>query len=176
MMGCLFLKCNQIADLRISTPVPGGTPNPVTDLGTLVPYLVYNCFYMQDICVNYQQFAGSTRGQALHPASQLANDVFGYDLDTGEDLSPTSHQERRRDKSCPSSGRRKWSSNHPCPEAAQFNPMRSDGPWYTTALDLQLNAVTRITNLIRHRYDSQGNIQEYSNIKYTCDEFPPATW
>jgi hypothetical protein len=132
---------------------------------------------MRDICVNYQQFALSPRGQALHPQSGLPNDVFGYDFDTG-DTEPHSHQEYRRDASCPSRGARKWSANHPCPETAQFNPMRNNGPWYTTLLDLQVGVsiFSRIQNLLQHRYDAQGNIIEYSNIKYTCDEFPPATW
>jgi hypothetical protein len=156
-----------------STPIPGGVANPVVSLGTVVPYLIYNCHYMRDICVNYQQFALSARGQALHPQSGLANDVFGYDFDTG-DVEPRSHQDYRRGASCPS----RWAITHPCPETAQFNPMRNNGPWYTTLLDPQIGVplFSRIRNLLQHRYDANGIITEYSNIKYTCDEFPPATW
>ena len=132
-------------------------------------YLIYNCYYMREVCRNAEIFGFSARGQNLHPRSGLANDVFGYDLDTGDRPSqtPRSHQDLRRTASCPDS----WSSTHLCPEAGQRKPMRHNGEWFTT--DLEPNTHT---NNLRNQRDSNNNIIRYSNIRYTCDEFPPATW
>ena len=125
---------------------------------------------MREICKNAEIFSRSARGQALHPQSGLSNDVYGYDLDTGEAGTgqPKSHQENRRSASCPDS----WKASHPCPEAdgSQRNPMRHDGEWFTTALE----PGTTVNNLQNLRVNNQ--VVRYSNIRYTCDEFPPATW
>lgn len=51
---------------------------------------------------------------------------------------------------------------------------RADGlPWYTTALEP--NRPAGAARVLRHRR-SNGQIVERSGVKYTCDEFPPATW
>jgi hypothetical protein len=49
--------------------------------------------------------------------------------------------------------------------------MRHDGEWFTTALEPGTT-----TNNIMNKRDTQGKIVQYSNVRYTCDEFPPATW
>ncbi len=133
-------------------------------------YLVYNCFYMREICKNAENFAATPRGQNLHPASGVSNDMYGYDLDTGESPAgfPNSRQEGRRGASCPES----WIATHPCPEVDQRKPMRHDGEWFTTLLEPQ----TTTNNLMNERDPITGNVVKYSNIRYTCDEFPPATW
>lgn len=134
-------------------------------------YLIYNCHYMIEICRNAVAFEGTARGQDLHPSGDVANDIYGYDLDTGDNPTgqPRSHQEYRRAASCPDA----WKASHPCPESdgTQSPPMRHDGPWFTTALE----PGTTMNNLMNQR-NAQGTITKYSNIRYTCDEFPPATW
>jgi len=126
---------------------------------------------MVDICKNAQNFALTPRGQNLHPTSNLPNNWYGYDLDTGESASgePPSRQESRRSASCPES----WKNNHPCPETDQSRPWRHDGQWFTTMLE----PGTTTNNLMNLRNPANLNqILTYSNIRYTCDEFPPATW
>jgi hypothetical protein len=124
---------------------------------------------MRDICKNAENFEATARGGALHPTSGLPNNVYGYDLDTGDSESgnPNSRQENRRSASCPDS----WKDNHPCPETDQQRPMRHDGEWFTTLLEPGTT-----TNNLQNVRDAQGNVIRYSNIRYTCDEFPPATW
>lgn len=47
--------------------------------------------------------------------------------------------------------------------------MRHDGEWFTTATEPGVNT-------LMHMRDALGNVIRYSNIRYSCDEFPPATW
>jgi len=47
-------------------------------------------------------------------------------------------------------------------------------PWYTTALEPGLPA--NAGRVLRHRRSASGQIAELSGVKYTCDEFPPATF
>ncbi|KAK1979523.1 pectate lyase superfamily protein-domain-containing protein [Colletotrichum cereale] len=137
----------------------------VIDFGTDEVYLYYNCYYMNNICENAQTFLGSPRGQNLHPGTAIPAGVFTYDFDSGEDS--WTHQSGRRDKSCPSG----WGSNGRCPQTGQKIPWRHDGPWWTTGLEPGTT-----TNMLRHQRDAQGNIIKRSQMRYTCDEFPPATW
>ncbi|KAK3934652.1 glucan 1,3-beta-glucosidase [Diplogelasinospora grovesii] len=51
-------------------------------------------------------------------------------------------------------------------------PMRHDKEWYFR----ELEGSSTVTNLIKHYRGSNGLVDEYSNIRYTCDEFPPASW
>ncbi|GFP60365.1 glucan 1,3-beta-glucosidase [Trichoderma asperellum] len=152
------------------TSLPQVAPWRVINIEPYTIYLVYNCYYMRDICKNAELFGGTARGQNLHPQSGLPNDVYGYDLDTGEAPTgePKTHQESRRTASCPDS----WKNTHTCPEAdgTQRRPMRHDGEWFTTALE----PGTTVNNLMNLRVNNQ--VVRYSNIRYTCDEFPPATW
>ncbi|KAH9207216.1 pectate lyase superfamily protein-domain-containing protein [Leptodontidium sp. 2 PMI_412] len=160
-------------------PIPNNPTRPVINLSPVTVFLHYNCYYMKDICINAQQFAFTPRGQSLHPLSGLPKIISGeYDLDTGDSLPffPQYRQENRRSASCPNN----WAAGHPCPETG-FPPslpppqqpvMRQDGlPWFTTATE----PGTAIYELMNHR-DINGNIDRYSNVRYTCDEFPPATW
>lgn len=50
--------------------------------------------------------------------------------------------------------------------------MRNDGEWFTTLLEPD----TETNNVMNLRGATYGEIIVYSNIRYTCDEFPPATW
>ncbi len=119
---------------------------------------------MKEICENVEAFQATSRGQNLHPLSGISRSVYGYDLDTGEDQS---HQESRRSASCPGN----WKATHPCPEVDQSKPMRQDGEWFTTALE-----PGSPVNALEHLRDSNNNIIAESGIRYSCDEFPPATW
>lgn len=152
-----------------SRSVTSVAPWDVINIEPLTVYLIYNCFYMREICKNAENFAGTARGQNLHPISGLPNYVYGYDLNTGDTGTgqPNSRQESRRSASCPDS----WIDTHTCPEVDQQKPMRHDGEWFTTAKEQG----TTMNNLQNMR-DAQGNVVRYSNIRYTCDEFPPATW
>ncbi|GJD05036.1 lysM domain-containing protein [Colletotrichum higginsianum] len=138
----------------------------VIDLGsTETVYLFYNCYYMTNICENVRAFMGSARGQNLHPGTTIPSNVFTYDFDTGDES--WTRQSGRRGQSCPSG----WGGNGRCPQAGQEIPWRHDGPWWTTILEPGTT-----TNMLRHERDPQGNIVKKSQMRYTCDEFPPATW
>ncbi len=123
--------------------------------------LVYNCFYLRDICKNQAAFYRTARGQALHPRSGVGNNWFAYDFNSA------TRKNRRRSHSCPGS----WKDNHPCPESDPIMPMRHDGEWYHNDLEPGTQY-----NIIRNHRGSNGNVDIYSKIRYTCDEFPPATW
>jgi hypothetical protein len=49
--------------------------------------------------------------------------------------------------------------------------MRQDGAWFSNALEPN----TAINGIINLR-DANNQVVEYSKLRYTCDEFPPATW
>lgn len=104
----------------------------------------------------------------LHPLSHLPKTIFGYDFNTGK--SRTTRASQRREHSCPTKHVPYWKDIHTCPESNQRYPMRHDGEWWTT--DKEDN--TQV-NEIKHRR-SGANILELSHIRYSCDEFPPATW
>ncbi len=123
--------------------------------------LVYNCFYIRDICKNVAAFRLTARGQSPHPRSGLASDWFAYDF------SSATRKNVRRRHSCPGS----WKNNHACPETDAIMPMRHDGQWYYNDLEPGTQY-----NIIRNHRSSTGNVDIYSKIRYTCDEFPPATW
>ena len=122
---------------------------------------------MKDICKNGYNWYQTNRGKLPHPTSGLPNYIFGYDFNTGT----TSRRTQRGKHSCPTSGRLRWKDNHPCPESDQRTVMRQDGPWFSTALEPN----TQINGIINLR-DANGQVTEYSKLRYTCDEFPPATW
>jgi hypothetical protein len=139
--------------------------HPVVDLSPQGIVLVYNCYYMTAICGNLDNFANTPRGQALHPGSGIPGDVYGYDLNTG---GRNSRQYYRRKQSCPTS----WKKSHSCPEIAQEDVFRHDGKWFTTAIE----PGTTINQLANQRDQTTGRVLKYSQIRYTCDEFPPASW
>jgi len=125
---------------------------------------VYNCYYMEDICENSKRFM-EIWGSSLHTQSGLPQNVFGFDFYTNR-KDQNAHSERRRDASCPAT----WKNIHTCPEIDQRNPWRDDVEWWTD----ELEPGTTI-NELRHLRAGQ-NIVGRSNIRYSCDEFPPATW
>lgn len=148
-----------------SRPKSGDTPYPVLKTDPHTVYLQYNCFYMIEICVNARTFLATPRGLDLHPQSGIGNNVYGYDLNTG-DHSPKSHQGLRREASCPGT----WKTTHTCPEPDQSRPWKTQGQWFTH----QLESGTDV-NAIQNLYGPLGQ-PIYSDIRYSCDEFPPATW
>ncbi|KAH6845713.1 pectate lyase superfamily protein-domain-containing protein [Chaetomium sp. MPI-CAGE-AT-0009] len=132
--------------------------------------LYYNCHYMTNICQNVNNFKATARGQALHPGTTIPADIYTYDFDSGETPTgvPNTRQENRRDASCPKG----WKKSHTCPEpVGQQTLWRHDGPWVSTALE---QGTTE--NVLEHERNAQGQITRYSQLRYTCDEFPPATW
>jgi hypothetical protein len=121
---------------------------------------------MTEICQNAKNWYSTTRGQAPHPASQIGNSTFGYDFNTGKSSSRRSTMRRRA--SCPGT----WKNGHSCPELVppSIKPMRNDKEWYYADLE-PLTSINQIRN-----FRFLGTVVEYSKIRYTCDEFPPATW
>lgn len=122
--------------------------------------LFYNCNYMREICTNVRNFQKTSRGKTLHPLSGVAGDRYGIDFNKGR-------KDERRSKNCPDT----WKTYHTCPEIDQQMPMRDDGVWYFTSLEPGTT-----DNTIMHLRDTSGNILKPSKIRYTCDEFPPASW
>ncbi|KAH8812142.1 pectate lyase superfamily protein-domain-containing protein [Xylogone sp. PMI_703] len=150
-------------------PTHNDAPQQVVDLSPQSVYLIYNCYYMKDICKNSANFYRTVRGGITHPTSGLPTYIFGYDFNTGK--SRSSRQSMRRSHSCPTSGSLAWKNQHPCPEVDQRTVMRHNGPWYTTALE---DGTT--INGIKNLRGPNNQIVEYSKVRYSCDEFPPATW
>jgi len=143
----------------------GGNPVPVINIRPRIVWLVYNCYYMRDICKNVDNFEQTARGKHLHPTSGLPNDIFGYDFFTGKNKQ--THQSLRREQSCPTKPRGwGWARFHTCPEDNQRTVMRHDGPWWTTLLDPQG----------AHNEILRNPLVGRSKMRYSCDEFPPATW
>ena len=142
-------------------PSQGDALQQVIDLAPETVFLEYNCFYMKEICRNVEDFYASPRGQNHAPTTR-----FGYDLNTGKNQRAA----KRREKSCPT-GTNGWRTYHTCPETDQGIVMRHDGPW--PHKDLEPGTVM---NAIKNQRDPQGNVIEYSRLRYSCDEFPPATW
>ncbi len=165
----LSFKLNITANYEIpSQPTQNDVPQEVIDLGPdELVVLVYNCYYMRDICKNAYNFLNTERGKALHPQSELSNDVFGYDLNTKKGMRPPSRRVQRGQHSCPSN----WKNSHTCPEFDQRDVMRHDGQWFSNALEPNTNR----NAIINYRNPITGQVI-YSKIRYTCDEFPPATW
>ncbi|KYK61874.1 Pectin lyase fold/virulence factor [Drechmeria coniospora] len=164
-----YMPDTTLPDSYLYQHVPQVAPMRVINVHPHTVYLSYNCHYMRDICKNAELFQASARGLNLHPASGIDNNVYGYDLDTGDAPTgePRSCQEYRRDASCPPG----WKDTHTCPEVDQRKPMKSNGEWFTTSLE----PGTTVNNL-QHLRDGNNNIIRNSSIRYSCDEFPPATW
>ena len=102
-------------------------------------------------------------GSSSTRRTRLPNSIFGYDFNTGKRARFRSYQ--RRSQSCPGS----WKNIHPCPETSQRDVMRNDGVWWHKDLE----PGTSINQIRNHRV---GAITTLSKMRYTCDEFPPATW
>lgn len=165
MSATLFI----VQSLTVSSqPTAADVPIQVVDLGPDQDViLVYNCFYMRDICRNVGNFRQYPRGQTLHPRSGLSNDRFGYDFSNRRIPGVTpGRKNRRRSQSCPDS----WKNTHPCPEPDQREVMRDDGQWFSNALE----PGTTVNQIIDLRLPFFPIWR--SGLRYSCDEFPPATW
>ncbi|KAI0814551.1 glycoside hydrolase family 55 protein [Xylaria sp. FL0064] len=55
--------------------------------------------------------------------------------------------------------------------SSNMDVMRHDGPWFTTSLETGTTI-----NQLKNRRDANNMVAEYSKVRYSCDEFPPATW
>ncbi|KAJ6781688.1 hypothetical protein PWT90_10859 [Aphanocladium album] len=143
-------------------PNQGDTAIPVVVPRPDVFYLEYNCYYMKEICKNAENFLASPRGSAYRNGN-----AFGYDFNTGR----KGRSSKRRKQACPT-GNKGWITYHPCPEADQQLPMRNDGQWPYSGLD----PFATDKKTIKHVRDLKGKILLHSYMKYSCDEFPPATW
>lgn len=144
----------------------------VINLKSTQVYLIYNCYYMREICKNAKAFLASSRGKNLHAERELDRSgipTFAYDSSVGKGAIYRDYQ--RRQRSCPTKGSRKWRDNHLCPEVDQSKPMRQDGEWFTSALESGT-----VVNAIANEYDSNGSLLRASHIRYSCEEFPAASW
>jgi hypothetical protein len=131
--------------------------------------LEYNCFYLTAICQNANAYLNSDHGNSRTPRK-----AFAYDF-------TNNRASRRRGRVCPTGTNSGWGSFHTCPEIAgngnlaQPSVYRSDGlPWFTTSLEP--NTPAGSGKVLQHSRSSTGRLLEYSGVKYTCDEFPPATF
>ncbi|KAF1817733.1 uncharacterized protein K489DRAFT_414339 [Dissoconium aciculare CBS 342.82] len=120
-------------------------------------FLEYNCYYMENICQNARLWL------AGHMVANQVRTEFAYDY-------KGSRRDNRRDESCP----RTWINNGRCPERGmpgqarsyRWNRVTSTGEFWPT-VDLAPGS----NNLIAD--DATGRPSE---MIYSCDEFPPATW
>ncbi|KAK5659440.1 hypothetical protein OQA88_641 [Cercophora sp. LCS_1] len=140
----------------------------VIDLRKEAVNMHYNCHYMTNICKNIDNFKLTARGQNLHPGTSIPAGTFTYDFDVA-DSGARSHADLRRDQSCPST----WKDTHACPEPAgqRQTVWRHDGPWWTTDLEPGTQS-----NMLRHERDGQNQITKLSQMRYSCEEWPPASW
>ncbi|KAK4103745.1 glycoside hydrolase family 55 protein [Parathielavia hyrcaniae] len=131
--------------------------------------LYYNCHYMTNICQNVNNFMATARGQNLHPKTSIPAGTYTYDFDNARNT------DDRREAVCPTRKNGKpngWSDTHRCPELVNQQTLwRHDGPWWTTALEPGTQG-----NVLQHERNAKGQITRHSQLRYSCDEFPPATW
>ncbi|KAK4102737.1 glycoside hydrolase family 55 protein [Parathielavia hyrcaniae] len=157
------------------SPTGGATvlTDQVIDISPEVVYLAYNCHYMTSICDNAHIFMQSDRGLHLHGDGHAELDTpyqgaptFGYDFNTGK---LGSRRSDRGDHSCPGT----WKNNHVCPETNQKPVWREIGEWMYT--EIEPSGQDHEFNVLRH-LRAVNQIAQRSKIRYSCDEFPPATW
>lgn len=121
--------------------------------------LEYNCDFMRAICENAVNWINR------NPAFLGPNPRFAYDFNTRR----RGRSKQRRQASCPTGIRNHWASFHACPEGNQQLSMRNDLEWWTAAPE---SSTSRILKHLRQN----NNVVAYSKMRYSCDEFPPATW
>lgn len=143
-------------------PTVNDVPQEVINLAPEVVFIEYNCYYMRDICKNAENWFNTPRGQVRNPRT-----MFGYDLSTGR----SKRNGKRRAKSCPTGKNTGWKNTHTCPETNQNIIMRHDGQWPYKTLEPGTT-----DNQIQNMRNGQGVVTEYSKVRYSCDEFPPASW
>lgn len=143
---------------------------PVIRTSTTV-WLEYNCAYMAAICENANAWITTTG---------LGRTDFAFDFHN-TNVGPGQREGRkgiRRDESCPGN----WINNGRCPEVAGPNNLAQPRSyrWEIAIQQLVLWPFTALepgsNNRLLHRINpTTGNIEQ-SRLKYTCDEFPPATF
>jgi hypothetical protein len=119
---------------------------------------------MNNVCDNADNFASTTRGASLHPVSNVPNNKYGYDFSI-------IRKDRKRDRVCPSPAWARRPENA-CPATLAQAPFRSDKLWWTPNLE----PGTTINQIANKRSLATGQVTINSGIRYTCDEFPPASW
>lgn len=130
----------------------------VIDIAPELVVLEYNCYYMRDICKNADNWFNTPRGQSRVPRYR-----FAYDFNTGK--TSAFRNNRRRSASCGN-----FKNRVTCPHSDQGIVMRQDGPWRYKSLEPG-------TTINEIRADVWANgARRPSEVRYTCDEFPPATW
>ncbi|EPS27277.1 hypothetical protein PDE_02220 [Penicillium oxalicum 114-2] len=155
----LSLVGGSVALDRVTSTVAGVaeyTGQPVDVYGPL-PTLIYNCNNMPSICKNVQEYLDDNGLQ------------MGGGLDFHYDSDGSSTKKRRR-QSCPGSSA--WTNSLPFPcgsDPAQPNVMPGNLPARVGPLATWLNPEfeMEIPNLL-----GTGP----SGMRYTCDEFPAASW
>lgn len=175
---CLALVawwCNLVSGQYAQNLIPVAGPNgkqahmwqPGANLGLHTVYdipnttvvLIYNCKYMTNICHNADEFLKTTRGMQY-----TGNGKFHFDLSTNK---KTGRSNERRSKSCPGS----WSKGVTCPQKPYQDVFRNGLVWFSR--DLEPN--TKV-NAIEHLRDANGKVITASGMRYTCEEFPAASW
>lgn len=133
------------------------------ELAGITVTLYYNCFYMNNICANANSFAALPRGTILHPGSSVPNNKYGFDFSEVR-------KDRRRSKMCPTNWKNRPANT--CPATGSANPFRSSRLWFTSALE----PGTTVNQIANRRSQVTNQVTTNSGIRYTCDEFPPASW
>ncbi|KAH9209807.1 pectate lyase superfamily protein-domain-containing protein [Leptodontidium sp. 2 PMI_412] len=118
---------------------------------------------MNNICANANSFAALPRGAILHPGSSVPNNKYGFDFNQVR-------KDRRRTNMCPGSWKNRPANT--CPATGSANPFRSAYIWFTSALE----PGTTVNQIANRRDPATNQVTINSGIRYTCDEFPPASW
>lgn len=158
-----YVYQNRLSDgtnIRVWRPQENEPWQTVIDVAPSAVYLEYNCAYMTAICRNVRDFFNSDRGNKRPAEASL----FVMDFDTQTKSRRDGRSGRRRARSCPPG----WVKNQRCPHVDQEPVWRQDGPWWTTAI---------APPPLGDNFElAPKPIGTRSNIKYSCDEFPAASW
>ncbi|OHF02987.1 hypothetical protein CORC01_01745 [Colletotrichum orchidophilum] len=156
-------------------PLNSGAWLDVVGFGTKAVWLDYNCYWMPAICQNARNYFNTPAGQDRNWPT-----AFTYDFEKTRSDEET---KGRRSYACPSSKTssdksKQWKFFHSCPEKDQPIPMRSkltarQGEWHHTELEYPLVPGEQI---IKSYQPADGSAAVPSGLRYSCDEFPPASW
>ncbi|KAF9696769.1 hypothetical protein EKO04_005748 [Ascochyta lentis] len=141
--------------------------------------LEYNCRKMPAICQNIQNWHNNAALSSWHTQSLWAG-WFTYDLGASESRENRGNQ--RRSRMCPST----WKGTILNPRCPEPNQPRVVPPLYnlagigvTAIVPQPIPGETDLRQIIADGKDNPvpfvGQLQS-SGRKYTCDEFPPASW
>lgn len=147
---------------------------PVIRTSTTV-WVEYNCQYMEAICQNANSWITTTGNGRTD---------FAFDFQNRDVNGVRARKNTRRDESCPGT----WINNGRCPEVAGNGNLAQPRSWRwlipnpTTGQPgtLSLWPFTALepnsNNRLLHDVDPVTNNILPSRLKYSCDEFPPATF